>query len=421
MLHRIIGASGSGKTEYMLDCLSDALKKGRNCIVIVPEQQSVAYELALCTRFGDEINMLCEVLNFERLPNRVARDYGGLAVDNIDKGGACALLSIIAEELKNKLLEYSAVADEPDFASSMFAFISRMKMAMITPAMLNEALASGTLEDETRIKAKLHDIALIYSEYEKVFGEELYDPRDALTRLADELPEKTFFKNTSVFIDNYYTFTEQEYAIIKEIIAQSKDTYISFTVDYNRSFFDENKNAAERVLALAKGISDDYFTPDPKRGNFESLRYIERNLWKNNVAPLSGNDGAVKLVTAKNRFDEVEAAAAEISEFIRSGGRYRDITVLTGNTEAYSSIVDSVFSRAEIPVYVSAKEEIVAKPLFAFLLASISVITEDFSLRSIKRYIKSGYTDLTINESDVLLSYAQSWKLRGKAWYNGEE
>ncbi|MBO5869255.1 MAG: hypothetical protein J6Q89_00745, partial [Clostridia bacterium] len=421
MLHRIIGASGSGKTEYILECLGKALKKGINCVVIVPEQQSVAYEAELCKRFGDRINMLCEVLNFERLPNRIARDFGGLAVNNIDKGGACALLSIIAEEVKDDLLEYKAVAGEPDFALSMFAFISRMKMAMVTPAVLKDALSSGTLEDETRIRAKLHDIALIYSEYDKVFGEELYDPRDALTRLSDELIDKPFFKNTAVFIDNYYTFTEQEYAIIKEIIAQSKDTYISFTVGYNRSFFDENKSASERVLSLAKGVSEDYLTSESKRSNFESLKYIERNLWKNNVEPLNVNDGAVRLITAKNRFEEVEAAASEICEFVRSGGRYRDITVLTGNTEAYSSIVDSVFSRAEISVYMSAKEDIVSKPLFAFLLSSISVITEDFSLRSIKRYIKSGYTDLTIDESDVLLSYAQSWKLRGKSWYNGEE
>ena len=161
MLHRIIGASGSGKTEDILECLGKALKKGINCVVIVPEQQSVAYEAELCKRFGDRINMLCEVLNFERLPNRIARDFGGLAVNNIDKGGACALLSIIAEEVKDDLLEYKAVAGEPDFALSMFAFISRMKMAMVTPAVLKDALSSGTLEDETRIRAKLHDIALI--------------------------------------------------------------------------------------------------------------------------------------------------------------------------------------------------------------------------------------------------------------------
>ena len=421
MLHRIIGASGSGKTDYLLDRLGEALKKGKNCIVIVPEQQSVAYESALCKRFGDSVNMLCEVLNFERLPNRIAREYGGLAVNNIDNGGACALLSIIASEKKNELLEYNSVADEPDFAMSMFAFISRMKMAKVTPELIKKALDSGDLDGETRIQSKLHDILLIYSEYERVFGEDLCDPRDALTRLSDELSNKPFFKNTTVFIDNYYTFTEQEYSIIEEIIKQSKDTYISFTVVEKRSFFDENKKAAERILKSANYVTDDIYMSDPKRANFESLKYIERNLWERNVNEYHVDDGALRLISAKNRFDEVEAAASELCEFVRNGGRYSDITVLTGNPDAYSSIVDSVFSRAGIPVYMSAKEEIVSKPLFAFLLSSISVITEDFSLRSVKRYIKSGYTDLAVNESDILLSYAQSWKLRGKSWYNGEE
>ena len=105
MLRRIIGASGSGKTEYLFDRLGDALKKGKRCFVIVPEQQSVTYEAALCDRFGDSVNLLCEVLNFERLPNRIARDYGGLCVNTIDKGGACALLSLVSESLKERLKE----------------------------------------------------------------------------------------------------------------------------------------------------------------------------------------------------------------------------------------------------------------------------------------------------------------------------
>lgn len=421
MLHRIIGASGSGKTEYLLERLGDALGKGRQCYVIVPEQQSVSYESALCERFGDKVNLLCEVLNFERLPNRIARDYGGLCVNTIDKGGACALLSLVSESLKDKLDEYSLVASDSDFATSLYSLISRMKMALITPKTLFDALEDKTLENDARVKSKLNDIALIYSKYEKRFKDGLFDPRDALTVLADDLKDKPFFKNACVFIDNYYTFTEQEYAIIKQIIAQSKDTYISFTVDYNRAVFEENRKASERVLALARNISDDFYTGESKRSKLESLKYIERNLFESNVEALNVNDGAVKLVTAKNRFEEVEAAASEICSLVRSGYRYRDITVIASNASNYISLVDSVFARADIPVYTSAKEELTAKPLFAFLLASISVVIEDFSFKSIKRYVKSGYTDLTIAESDALLSYARSWKLRGKSWYGDNE
>ncbi len=421
MLHRIIGASGSGKTEYMLDRLSEALKKGRECYVIVPEQQSVSYEAALCERFGDSVNLLCEVLNFERLPNRVARDYGGLCVNTIDKGGACALLSLVSESLKDELSEYSLVASDADFATSLYSLVSRMKMALITPQKLYNALKQDALENDSRVKSKLNDIALIYSEYEKRFKDGLKDPRDALTVLAEDLASKPFFKDKCVFIDNYYTFTEQEYAIIKEIIAQSKDTYISFTVDYNRAFFEENRKSSERVLALAHNVSDDYFTGESKRSRFESLKYIESNIWESNVDASDADDGAVKLITAKNRFEEVEAAASEICSLVRNGYRYRDITVIASNAMNYTSLVDSVFARADIPVYTSAKEELTAKPLFAFLLASISVVIEDFSFKSIKRYVKSGFTDLTIAESDALLSYAKAWKLRGKAWYSDNE
>lgn len=421
MLHRIIGASGSGKTEYLLERLCDALEKGRQCYVIVPEQQSVSYESALCERFGDKVNLLCEVLNFERLPNRIARDYGGLCVNTIDKGGACALLSLVSESLKDKLAEYALVASDSDFATSLYSLISRMKMALITPKTLFDALEDKALENDTRVKSKLNDIALIYSEYEKRFNDGLFDPRDALTVLAQDLKDKPFFKDTCVFIDNYYTFTEQEYEIIKQIIAQSKDTYISFTVDYNRAVFEENRKASERVLALAGNISDDFYTGESKRSKLGSLKYIEKHIWESNVGAFNDDDGAVKLITAKNRFEEVEAAASEICSLVRSGYRYRDITVIASNAANYTSLVDSVFGRTGIPVYTSAKEELTAKPLFAFLLASISVVIEDFSLKSIKRYVKSGYTDLTIAESDALLSYARSWKLRGKAWYGDSE
>lgn len=418
MLYRVIGASGSGKTEYIISRLGEAIKQKKRCFLIVPEQQSVDYEAMLCERFGDSSNLYCEVLNFERLPNRVARDFGGLAINSIDKGGACALLSLISETLKEDLTEFKSVAEDADFAESIFTLISRMKMSLVTPKMLSDAISSDALEDEPRLMSKIKDIALIYSEYEKYFDDTLFDPRDALTRLSSELKEKDFFKNSYVFIDGYYNFTEQEYEVIKHIIAQSKDTYISFTSDENREFFRENTKAAERIKRLSRVGCEDYYTAEPKRTKFECLKYIERNLWCPNVKPLDKNDGSVCLITAKNRFDEVEAAAAEITEFVRNGGRYKDITVLAGNVSNYQTIVDSVFSRAEIPCYMSSKEDLSSKPLFSFILSCLAVIIEDFSLRSMKRYIKTGYTDLTVSESDAVLNYAYSWKLRGKAWYS---
>ncbi len=418
MLHPIIGPSGSGKTEYIMERLGDAVKKGIRCYVIVPEQQSVDYESEVCRRFGDSSNLYCEILNFERLPNRIARDFGGLVVNNIDKGGACALLSVIAESLKDKLTQYSAVAANVDFAQSLLALIHRMKMGMISPEKL---LANSQNISDTQLSEKIKDIALIYSQYEKCFKDDLSDPRDALTILAKELDDKPFFKNCAVFIDGYYTFTEQEYAIIKEIIRQSQDTYISFTVGDSRFLFSENEKALKRVKERFADIAQPVIFDRPKRFNSLYLKHLEKNIFGNKAEALSGDDGSIALVTAKNRFDEVESAAAEILNYVRKGGRYKDIAVIAGNADSYRPIVDAVFSRAGIPVYISAKEPLESKGLFSFVIASLAVVAEDFSLRSVKRYVKSGFSGLSVREADALLSYAASWKLRGKAWYGNEE
>ncbi len=421
MLYRVIGASGSGKTEYIMSCLGQALKKGKKSFLIVPEQQSVSYEAELCDRFGDSVNMFCEVLNFERLPNRIARDFGGIAVNNIDKGGACALLSVVAESLKPQLEEYTAIATDSDFAQSLLALISRMKMALVSPEMLEKAVKNNVFEGDSRLLRKIKDISLIYTEYEKHFGNGLFDPRDSLTKLGNELSEKPFFKDAQVFIDGYYNFTEQEYAVLKSLIKQSDNTYIAFTLDDSRNCFDENKKAYIRIGELAKNNLTDIAMPEPQRTKSETLRFLERNIWKKNPPVLNGNDGSVRRIVAKNRFDEVEAAAAQICEYVQSGGRYKDITLLAGNTDNYSAIVESVFQRTNIPVYLSSKEELSSKPLFSFIIASLSVVIEDFSLRSMKRYVKSGFSGLTVSESDALLNYATSWNIRGKGWYGDEE
>ncbi len=418
MLHRIIGSSGSGKTEYLLSALESAIKSNKKCYLIVPEQSSVDNEALLLARFGNRMNMYCEVLNFERLPNRVAREYGNLASETLDKGGASALISVIAEKNKDKLLEYSAVASDTDFATTLFSLIQKLKTSLITPSMLSAAAEKISYSE--RLKAKLKDIALIYQEYENFFDGTSKDPREPLTKLGEELPEKPFFKNSFVFIDGYYSFTEQEYSIIRTLISQASEVYISFTLSGDRAFFTENKKASERVLALAGNKSDDYYTGDMKRGT-NSLKYLEKQLFKLNKTPVDLPDGSIKLIAARNRFDEAEAAAREILSFVREGNRYKDVAVVCGNTDTYSGIVSSVFERADIKCYVSAKEELSAKPLFAFLLSSLAVVNDNFSLTSVKRYIKSGFNNLTVAESDAIISYASSWKLRGKAWYSDED
>ncbi len=424
MLRRIIGPCGSGKTEAIMEYLGKAIKNKKRCFLIVPEQQSVERESLLCERFGDECNMYCEVLNFERLPNRVAREYGGLTAQSVRESGSVALLSLIAAEARGELSEYAPVCGEEKFADSLYTLFSRFKARMIEPKSLYDA-RKLIAPDEARVRGKLSDIALLYSRYNETIERGGIDPRDGLTRLAAELPSKPFFRDSYVFIDSYYTFTHQEYAVIKELVVQCAELYITFTCEkdatLHRPFFAENAECAELIRRFSPNEYEDIYLPDVRRFSGNCLAALERSLWASDVSGHCGSDRSVRFITAADRFGEVDAAAAVIADYVRAGGRYRDIALLAGDPDKYRGIVSAAFRRDKLPIYISSKEDTESKPLISFITGCIDAVADGFSLSSVKKILKSGFTGLTAAECDAVISYADAWRINGKTWISDSE
>lgn len=418
MLYRVIGAAGSGKTEAMLAALEQAFRAGERCIWLAPEQQSVQAERAILERLGDGCNLTVEILNFERLPERIARDYGDLAVRYPDRGTLCALLSVLAVENRQKLSEYAACAENGDFIEGMLGLFGRLRSERISPQALTDALQNG-LEDDGRLRGKLADISLLYRAYDAYFDETCRDPRDALTVLADTLAEKPFFRGKTVFVDGYYTFTGQEYALLGEILRQANAVYCSFTYD-GRELFAAHESSAFRLSKYAGGQVQDIPVGAYRRSQSDELRFLEQYLWADETPTFEGRTGDVRLLCAETVFSEAEAVASEILRLVRGGMRYRDITVLARNAQQYAGVLDAVLRQNGIPFFFSQKDDLQTKPLFSFLCACLETVISDCSLPAMRRYLKSGYGVLTDAECDVLLRYAESWNIRGKAWYDGQ-
>ena len=135
-----------------------------------------------------------------------------------------------------------------------------------------------------------------------------------------------------------------------------------------------------------------------------------------------GEPEAIRLVQAENLFGEAEAVASEILRLARAGYRYREIAVLARGTDAYAGVLDAVLRQNHIPFFFTEKEELLSYPLLTFVGAAMELVTTDFAPYAVRRYIKSGYAGGLVDaeSGDLLLRYAESWGLRGKAWY-GEE
>ncbi len=410
MLYRICGRSGSGKTEYMLSLLGDIMSSGGNAVVIVPEQQSLEYEKQVFTRFGSDANLKCEILNFERLPNRTYREFGGLSGLHIDKSARELLVATAVSNVSSKLAAYKNVADDIDFVKTVSAQITQMKQNGITPKLLLDI--DGVPKS---LAQKTSDIALICEEYDRLIKGVGTDTADLLTSYAENLSEMPFFEGKTVIIDSFYSFTWQQHKIIDVIASQATDVYVSLVFDFDdkTGVFDEVR---ESYLRLSRYNSvKDVVLPKTMRFLSKSLEFAEENLWSNSKANCDTADG-VEFIECRTSFDECEAAASKITSLLRNGVRMRDIAVIYRGGDVYDGVVDAVLQKHGINAFLSKKDELSEKPLAVSIVSAIQACCDGFSLPSVKKYIKCGYTSLAPKSARLLLRYADTWDIRGSAW-----
>ena len=420
MLYRVMGPAGSGKTSFLYGMLSETFARDECCVWITPEQQSFQTERAILTRLGNKNSDRVEVMTFGEMPDRVARRYGGTSVSYLENGAEFALLSVLVSRHRGELSEYAASAEDPGFLSGLLHLFKRLRSAMITPERLSDAVQNGDWTNQSRLRGKLHDAAVLYQAYDSFFTDERQDARNRLTDLAKRLDSCPYFAGKTVFLDGYYRLHEQELAVMEKIIRQAKAVWCGFTMD-DREMFATVRASANRLASLAGGSTDMLLT-EFNRGKDEAFGFLEAHLWSDSTPEFNRPVSCIRLTRAGNAFDEAHAVASEIMNLVRDDGmRYRDIAVFIRNPQNYAGILDAVFRSAGIPYFYSEKEDITARPLIAFVLASLELIATGFSLPAVRKYLKTGYSGLTPDEVDVLLRYADSWSLRGKAWKNSKK
>lgn len=416
MIYRVCGRAGSGKTEYMLSLLGDIMSSGGNAVVIVPEQQSLDYERMVFSRFGSEANMKCEILNFERLPNRTYREYGGLQTTCVDASGRDLLMALAVENTLPELKSYKNMAFDADFVKSTAEEVSLLKQNGVTTELLRKA----SDELPSALSDKISDIVKIADEYEKLLSKIGIDSSDSLTVYAENLAEMSFFAGKTVIIDSFYSFTWQEHRIIDAIARQATDVYISFLYDGDdkTGLFDEVSGS---YLRVSRGFEvKDIILPFNRRFERDSLAFVEENIWKTTDAVFEGDDGGISFILCRSVFEECEAAASAVVSLLKTGMRMREIAVIARNCKDYDGIIDAVLKKHGINAFVSSKDDLSEKSLAVFVLSAIEACVDGFSLSSVKKYIKSGYSGLSPRSARLLLRYASTWDIRGKTWIGDE-
>jgi len=429
MLHLILARVGGGKTTQVHNIIEDFLHaNSQSAVLLVPEQYSFATERLMLERLGPARAGRVEVLSFSRLAQRLLGERGPRG-KQLDAAAKLILMGLALEGVADKLLLYRKHAGRPGVIREMLHMAEECAQCGVCGA---DLLAAAEDMEETLLQSKLQDIGLILEAYHAQLAQGYMDDQDALTLLADRLPELPFFRDKLVVLDAFYGFTAQELAVLERILPQARAVYVTLCADSldiagEEDVFAHTKRTARKLIQIANkhnvpvakpqylsaGRDNDSY----RRYEVEALAALEANLFDWFAEPYGGDCEAITLCRAADVADECRYVAVTAKKLVREQNlRCRDIYVIARDTQAYEAPLRAELNKCGLPIFEDKRQPVVAQPLMLLLRGALEIAARGFSTEALLRCLKTGLMGLDIEQVSLLENYAFLWKINGRRW-----
>lgn len=435
----IYGRAGSGKSRFCIDSIEKELKKDEKkpLILIVPEQFSFQAEKSVVEKIKGTGITKVSVTSFERMAYEVFNEVGGSTRKLMNSSGKLMMIFNIINKLKSDLRIFATAANQEGFTNNISDIITELKRYDITPSELRASL--NLIEEDEFLKDKIIDISNIFQEFEESLHKNYIDNEDELTLLWKKLDESERYNGAEIWIDEFSSFTPQQYKIFEKLIKKAKRINVTLCMDYYKEIdstdvFAPTKNTEQKLIkiledngiAIDKPIILNNNNLDRFKDN-EEMRFLEENYFKYPYKPYKDKTENVKIIRAVNPYSEIENIAKEIVKITKDTDiRYREIAVISRELDGYEKIVKTIFNEYEIPHFIDKKKEIDDNPLIVLITSVIEISNKRWSYESMFRYLKTGLANIEKEDIDLLENYVLAYGIRGKnkwtsIWEYGNE
>ena len=180
---------------------------------------------------------------------------------------------------------------------------------------------------EPGLCAKLHDLAIIYAEYQNLLGERMDAPQ-ILNVFASLIENQNFFENTKFYFIGFDSLTSQGYEILKRLSKKSEVTVGALCPNKkdNAYIYDtelltrlrqicEKENIQKQELEIISSLNSEKQALSHNLFCYKPRRKVEENNY-------------VQIYESSDMSDEVMFVAKKICELTKNQGyRYRDICI----------------------------------------------------------------------------------------------
>ncbi|MBO5372404.1 MAG: helicase-exonuclease AddAB subunit AddB [Lachnospiraceae bacterium] len=434
-LQFIMGNSGSGKTHTIhKKILKEAAQNPKkNYLVIVPEQFTMQTQRELVTMHENHSIMNIDILSFQRLAYRIFDEVGSFSYQVLEETGKNLILRRVAEEKADDLTLLQKNMTKMGYIGEVKSLISEMAQYNITPERLEEVLKELP---EGSFAAKISDVLKMYQGFREFLEGKFVTAEEILELLYDVAEESEILRDCILIFDGFTGFTPIQNHLFKKLLGLAEMVYVTVTIDSRENpyhyrgsheLFAMSKKMITSLLKIAEEshieVLDPIQTEHGKHSRFanaKSLFFLEQNLFRHRGQRfvLSEENREIQINSLKNPREEMDFVARKIEKLVRKEAYYyRDIAIVCGDLSGYANYAKEVFAKYDIPLFIDQKTTILYHPFIEFLDAVLETLRLDFSVDSIFRYLRTGLSGISQEETDVIENYCLAAGIRGyKKW-----
>lgn len=440
-LQLFLGSAGSGKSYQLYKKIIDESKADimTDYLVIVPEQFTLQTQKDIVSLHPHHGVMNVDILSFLRFAYRIFDEVGGNELPVLEDTGKSMVLRKVVAEKKNQLEFFNSSVNKPGFIGELKSLLSEFYQYNIEEEDF-EKMRSIAVK-KPMLTAKLKDIHTLFTGFEAFMKERYITAEETLMVLNNVIDQSEWLKGSIICLDGFTGFTPCQLKILAKMMQYAKRVIITITIDpksvqktsaSDHQLFGLSIHTIEKLYKIAKEnnilVEQPYIVKNEfneNNGNIPyrflnspELAHLEHNIFRYPYEIYHKELEDISVHAGRSATAEVSFVVREIKRLVREEGyRYQDIAVVSGDVEQYGRIIKQSFALAQIPCFIDYKKDILNNPFVELLRAAIAVATEDYSYESVFRYLRTGLTELSMDDIDLLENYIIATGIRGnKRW-----
>jgi ATP-dependent helicase/nuclease subunit B len=150
------------------------------------------------------------------------------------------------------------------------------------------------------------------------------------------------------------------------------------------------------------GVAGSDRSPRHQRSNGACIARLNNS----STAAPDNNDNSIEMIRAVDRYTAVYATAERVIELVEGGYEFRDIAILCGDRGKYEKILQNVFDRKGIPVFVDTEIDILSHPLTELVRAALEIVVKGWGFDGVFRFLIILLTKVAQETIDTMENYA---------------